>query len=354
MTTLYGFVVRAETPLPNTSPVPIPYAPIEAVPNDPAQIPAIQITALATADADGWFSISVPEEEDIILRSGNKALEFVSINSQETSQVTGVGSTLSTQNPFEVKAVSRIVPGPLCRDVQDGQAVLRFPYTFRSEEPVTVPAGASNYLLSVSGTPLPTEEFQPSSPSQAANTNYFSRNLPDFIAPDGSIAAEWYIFGYLAPKTDPIPLCEGAAGTPGDCSSVTFNLGDVFRYVANTAGDVSKIIVAHKRKISFTGQTRIVFYQQQVARSLRDLRGLLQAIPQTAFTCASVPQSCSTRRVPKKEIVSTLDSLFKTKWPKEIKPIVKSINKLAPKAHSKLLDMLGYYPDSVTTCDNKQ
>jgi len=27
---------------------------------------------------------------------------------------------------------------------------------------------------------------------------------------------------------------------------------------------------------------------------------------------------------------------------------------LAPKARSKLLDMLGYYPDSVTTCDNKQ
>jgi hypothetical protein len=353
MTTLYGFVVRAETPLPNTSPVPIPYAPIEAVPNDPAQIPAIQITALATADADGWFSISVPQEEDIILRSGNKALEFVSINSQETAQVTGVGSTLSTQNPFEIKAVSRIMPGPLCRDVQDGQAVLRFPYTFRSEEPVTVPAGASNYLLSVSGTPLPTEEFQPSSPSQAANTNYFSRNLPDFIAPDGSIAAEWYIFGYLAPKTDPIPLCEGAAGTPGDCSNVTLDLGNVFRYVTDTAGEVSKVIVAHKRNISFTGRTRIVYYRRQVTKSLRELRGLLQSVPKTVFTCANTPQNCSTRRVPKKEIVNTLDSLFTTKWPKEIKPIVKFINKLAPPSRRKLLKMLDNYPDSVTTCDQQ-
>jgi hypothetical protein len=46
-----------------------------------------------------------------------------------------------------------------------------------------------------------------------------------------------------------------------------------------------------------------------------------------------------------------LEVLFQTKWPREIRPVLKSINKLAPAARRRLQAILKEYPDTVVTCE---
>lgn len=309
------------------------------------------VNAVATADADGWFSVTVPEADSVTIKSAAKALKFININGEIVEELTGVASTLTTQNPFYITSKSQIVQGAMCQFTSGGEPYVRFPYTQRIGETLSVLSGSRNYLVSASGTPLPAEEFEPTAEGAADNTTSFSRPLRDFTGADGLVDVEWYLYGSLAPRQDPLPLCESAGELDG-CTVVSLSgLDRVFNEVSTTAINISKRIVSNKSLIRFSGKTRVAFLKKRVAPTLAKLRILLRYIPQTAYTCPVTPASCRTRTIPKKEMLRHLEVLFQTKWPREIRPVLKSINKLAPAARRRLQAILKEYPDTVVTCD---
>jgi hypothetical protein len=311
------------------------------------------MNTVTTADADGWFSIQVPETDTVTIKSAAKALKFIDINGNVVEELSGVASTLTTQNPFYIKSESQIKQGAMCQFTQGGRAYIRFPYTQRTGETLSVTAGSRNYLISESGMQLPVEEFENTGAGQANDSTSFSRPLSDFTAPDGSLTLEWYLYGSLAPRQNPLPFCEGDGELNG-CSTVTISgLDRVFNEISSAASDISRRIVSNKGRISFSGKTRIVFYQRRVAPTLAQLRRVLNSIPASGYVCPVQPSSCSTQTMPKKQILTALEALFKVKWPSELKPVVKSINKLAPPARQRLVALLSEYPDTITTCGDR-
>jgi hypothetical protein len=378
VTTIFGFVVRGETATPTPAAAhaaavgdaarvaestgtpesdqtrtsstattltlkPVPYAEIE--------VESEHLHTVAVADADGAFSIEAPQTDTLTLKSSVPALKFVDINGTPIAEISGDALTLTAQNPFLITAEPQIKQGSMCQFTQNGQAYVRFPYTQRTGEALTVLAGSRNYLISESGTQLPAEQFQTTEVNQSDNTTSFSRPLSEFTAPNGSLTLEWYLYGSLAVREDPLPLCE-AEGELKGCTPVSITgIDRVFNEVLGAATDISRVIVAKRSKVILSGRTRLAFYQGRVAPALARLRGVLNAIPSSAYVCPVQPASCSTRRLPKKEILDSLEFLFKTKWPKNVKPIVKNINKLAPKARKRITDLLNQYPNSITTCN---
>ena len=239
----------------------------------------------------------------------------------------------------------------MCRFMQDGQEFVRFPYTQRSGESLAVLASSRNYLISESGTQLPAEEFQSTEPGQPDNTTSFTRPLNEFRAPNGSLTLEWYLYGSLATHEDPLPICE-AEGELKGCSPVSIRgLDRIFSEVLGTASNISRVIVSKRGKVRISGRTRLAFYQGRVAPTLVKLKRILNSVPASGYTCPIQPSYCSTYTVPKKDIANSLEYLFKTKWPKNVRPIVKNINKLAPPARRRLLNLLSQYPNSITTCN---
>ena len=335
----------AGTPIAEAALKPMPYAQVA--------VESETVNTIATADADGWFSIEVPETDTVTIKSAAKALKFLDINGNVVEELSGVASTLSTQNPFYIKSESQIKQGAMCQFTQGGQAYVRFPYTQRTGETLDVPAGSRNYLVSDSGTQLPVEEFAHTAPNQLDNTTSFSRPLSEFTAPNGTLTLEWYLYGSLAPRQDPLPICEGS-GELNDCTAITISgLDRVFGEVSKAASDISKRILSSRARISFSGKTRVAFYQRRVAPSLAQLRRVLNSVPRTGYVCPVQPSSCTSRTIPKKEMLQSLEFLFRTKWPREIKPIIKSINKLAPPARKRLQALLSQYPDKITTCNGQ-
>jgi hypothetical protein len=334
------------TPAASGTPLqPMPYAEVAVISEN--------LNTVVTADADGWFSITVPETDNVTIKSAAKALKFLDINGQVVEEVTGVASTLTTQNPYYIKSRSQIVQGPMCQFTKGGEAYIRFPYTQRTAETLTVLSGSRNYLIAGSGIPLPAEEFETTAPGNNDDTTSFSRPLRDFVGDNGALEVEWYLYGGLAPRQDPLPVCADS-GNLSQCTAVSLSgLDRVFNEVSSTAVQISKRIVSKKGNIKFTGKTRIAFLKRRAAPNLARLRLLLRLLPTTAYSCPATPTTCQTRTLPKTEMLNYLETLFKTKWPSEIKPAIKGINKLAPPARKRIKAILSEYPDTFVTCDGQ-
>lgn len=308
-----------------------------------------------TADADGFFSITLNQNEAVSFGSGIDALEITKINGQSAESFSGSAGDLSAHNPILLTVRSLISQGELCQAPFDNELHVVFPYTQRSSQNLSVPQGALNYITSASGVPVPPEAFTSTSPDLPDNSENFSRPLRDFIQPDGSLKVEWYLFGSLAPQQSPLPFCE-MRGELGGCQAMSLiTPDDIFRHVVNTALAMGDVVsnAAKTRKVKLNGKTSKLFLMQKTAPELARLRADLRTIPKLAFICPATPSACSTLRIPKKEINARLESILRMKWPKEVKPTVASILKLAPGARLELKRLLDRYPDTVTTCSSR-
>jgi hypothetical protein len=378
MSTIYGFVLRdtntgnatlestgvtdnesgssdaIDTPTAKRDSTPsVSGTPLQPMPYAEVAVTSEHLNTVVTADADGWFSITVPETDNVTIKSAAKALKFIDINGQIVEEVTGLASTLTTQNPYYINSRSQIIQGPMCQYTQGGEAYIRFPYTQRTGETLTVLSSSRNYLIAASGTPVPAEQFESSAAGTEDNTTSFSRPMRDFVGPDGLLDVEWYLYGALAPREEPLPVCPDS-GYLGQCTQISLSgLDRVFNELASTASQISKRIVATKSNIRFTGKTRVAFLKRRAAPNLARLRGLLRLLPPTAYSCPITPTTCNANRLPKTEMLSYLDALFQTKWPKEIKSAVKGINRLAPPARKRMRAILSQYPDTFVTCNDQ-
>jgi hypothetical protein len=110
---------------------------------------------------------------------------------------------------------------------------------------------------------------------------------------------------------------------------------------------------AKAKKVKLRGNVRKAFLVDKAAPELTQLRSHLRSIPKLAFVCSTMPSACVTIKVPKKEITARLESILRMKWPKEIKPTISSIMKVAPGSRRDLKRLLDRYPDSVTTCSSR-
>jgi hypothetical protein len=183
----------------------------------------------------------------------------------------------------------------------------------------------------------------------------FSRPLRDFIQADGSLKVEWYLLGSLAPQQNPLPFCE-MRGELGGCSAAALaDPNEIFRLAVNSALSMADAVTngAKTRKLKLRGSFRKAFLMKKVAPELAQLRAHLRTVPRLAFVCSATPSACVTIKVPKKEINGRLESIFRMKWPKEIRPSASSILKVVPGARREMKRLLDRYPDTVTTCTTR-
>jgi hypothetical protein len=193
------------------------------------------------------------------------------------------------------------------------------------------------------------------SPELPDNSQTFSRPLRDFIQADGSLKVEWNLLGSLAPQQNPLPFCE-MRGELGGCQATSIpDPGDIFRLVLNTTLSMGDAVSndAKARKIKLRGNVRKAFLINKAAPELSQLRSHLRSIPKLAFVCSTTPSACVTIKIPKKEINARLESILRMKWPKEIKPSMASIMKVAPGSRRDMKRLLEGYPDTVTTCSSR-
>ena len=307
------------------------------------------------ADADGYFSITLNQDAAVNFQSGIDALELTRINGQSAESFSGSGLDVSAHNPILITARSRIAQGYLCQAPFDDELHILFPYTNRFDATLSVPHGTLNYITSASGTPVPLEQFEPSGIDVADDSTSFSRPLRDFIQPDGSLKVEWYLFGSLAPQQSPLPYCEMRGELGGCYAALLADPNDIFRHVVNSALSMSTIVAdaAKAGKIKLRGDIRKAFLMEKVAPELARLRALLRSVPRLAFICGSTPSACAAIKVPKKDITARLESILRMKWPKQIKPTMSSLTKIAPAARREMKRLLDRYPDTVTTCSSR-
>lgn len=330
-----------ETPPPGATP--LPFAPL------------VVASQTVQADSDGYFALSVNQDAVINFQPGIEALEFTRINGQSASSFSSSASELSAQNPIFITARSRITQGQLCQAPFNDELHVLFPFTQRYGSSLSVPSGALNYLTSASGAPIPPEEFEPTLPEIVDDSTSFSRPLREFLQPDGTLKVEWYLLGSLAPQQDPLPFCE-MRGELGGCSAASLaDPNEIFRLAVNSALAMGDAVTkaAKARKIKLRGNFRKAFLMTKVAPELAQLRAHLRSIPRLAFVCSSAPSACVTIKVPKKEINERLESIFRMKWPKEVKPSASSILKVVPGARRDMKRLLDRYPDTVTTCSSR-
>lgn len=307
------------------------------------------------ADADGYFSLSVSQDAVINFQPGIDALEFIKINGQSAESFSSSGLEVSAQNPIIITARSRVTQGQLCQAPFNDEMHILFPYTQRYGSTLFVPSGALNYITSASGTPLPQEEFESTLPAMSDDSTSFSRPLRDFIQADGSLKVEWYLLGSLAPQQNPLPFCE-MRGELGGCSAAALaDPNEIFRLAVNSALSMADAVTsaAKARKLKLRGSFRKAFLMNKVAPELAQLRAHLRTVPRLAFVCSATPSACVTIKVPKKEINERLESIFRMKWPKEVKPSAASILKVVPGARREMKRLLDRYPDTVTTCSSR-
>jgi len=330
-----------ETPPPGATP--LPYAPL------------VIASRTVSADADGFFSVTLNQDEAVSFAPGIDALDLTSINGQSAEDFAGSSTELSARNPILITARSRIIQGELCQAPFDQELHVLFPFTHRSSGHISVPQGALNYITSASGAPQPPEDFTATSPELPDNSQSFSRPLRDFIQPDGSLKVEWYLLGSLAPQQNPLPFCEMRGGLGGCQAASLSDPGDIFRLVLNTTLSMGDTVArdAKARKIKLRGNLRKPFLMEKAAPELTQLRSHLRSIPKLAFVCSTTPSACVTIKIPKKEINARLESILRMKWPKEVKPSIASILKVAPGARRDLKRLLDRYPDTVTTCSSR-
>jgi hypothetical protein len=291
-----------------------------------------------------------------------KAIKLEKIADTPTEVLSGSG--LEVENIanlrggfIDIIASRRVNPEPLCRVFDSGLGVeaLRFPFTNRYSQSLSVPSEGLNSISSPSGVPYPPASFGSTDLALPAGHLGFTWPLEYFTWFDPTrneeiVSATWRLIGkevFVSQSVGEIPICQ-QSGQYGDCAPLSSSLVNrVYEQAFSSVTVLGNEAMRLKKKGIWrpTGRVRAPHYTV-AGNSLRAIRGLLR-LPADSLVCASsTPQSCRQVEIQKAELQRQLDRIFKTKLPRELR----SLLKLIPRERKKFQAELRKLPDRYVTC----
>jgi hypothetical protein len=276
----------------------------------------------------------------------------VSVNGHPLDELPRDARSLSTHNPLLIEVRSKIIPGRICQFIQNDQIFLRFPYTQRSGETLRVPPGFLNELAPRSTQARPPSEFEPTLALQEVSSTSFSIRLDELGDIGTTESPRWRILGADTPNTSHYPMCEEQSFLSSCGTYSITGLERIFQLTARTAAATFREIVRARRykTISLTGRNRKPIELVKAAPRLAQVRSILRSIPRLGFECPTTPTRCGTFTFPKKELLETMEKLFRGPWPKQVRRAVARVQQLAPGSRQRLQNLLNEYPNSMTVC----
>ncbi len=341
---IQGIVITENTPLPWA---PVKFGVIEA-----------------TAGPEGEFSIIMPSLQDASVASGLEALEILDFNGEKMEVLPGSAAEIEAfaqarGSELIINALSRVIPGPMCRtfSTENGEELLRFPYTNRYTKQLEVSSSSLNSVWSVSGTPAPASIFDSSDPSLPDDYFGFEWPLAHFTWTDSNnqlqVSGMWKILGkqsQVEGLVSDIPLCS-VMGSIADCNEIPQSLSNrIFEQALKTVTNLSRASVKAKKNGKWRpkGAFRTPFFKNS-ARSLAAIRSILRQLPSKRYICPTeVRAQCTSQSFPKKQLYDEFENILKVKLPSGLKHLVKTY----PQERKAFLAELAKHPGTFITCSN--
>lgn len=317
---------------------------------------------VATSDENGSISVSLPRDSQADISSALKAIKLEKIADTPTEVLPGraldVESIANQHGGFiDIIASRRVNPEPLCRVFDSGLGVdaLRFPFTNRYGESLSVPFEGLNSISSPSGVPYPSASFGSTDLSVPAGHLGFTWPLEYFTWFDPArnqeiVSATWKLIGKEVSVSQPvqdIPICQ-QSGQYGGCTPLDGSLANrVYQQAFSSVTVLSNEAMRLRKKGIWrpTGKVRTPHYSV-AGNALREIRALLRLPPDSLVCPNYTPQSCRQVEIQKAELLRQLDRIFKTKLPRELR----SLLRLIPGERKQFQAELRKLPDRYVTC----
>jgi hypothetical protein len=290
----------------------------------------------ATTDVNGEITTSLVTNENYTVSTGLDALSFLPLYDS--------GAGFGARSPVTIEAQRLItsLESP-CRIVIGGLPNIYFTSVNSSDRTLTVPLDNPqlNSMLSVTGEAVPPESFAPGTNGFAIPESYFQR--------DGVLNGVWKFLGQDITVSSAPAICADR-GVPGSCQLIDpVVLRDPFEHTRQTIIKLTNQSIAAARAGRWkgaNGQFSVPFLTRG-AKALAAMERSFKDSTLQNFVCEVTPQSCMTRRTPKKQMIAAFKKVFEGKVPRGLEHIV-SRKKKEIAAFEKLIAAL---PDSYTTCE---
>ncbi len=337
-----GVVFREQTPLPGA--------------------PLFFGTVEVTAGPDGEFAVDAKSDEDASVSSALPAMQILSFNGEEQEVLEGNGQEIADfagarGGQLVIEVTGRITPEPLCRTFssENGQEVLRFPYTHRYSEDLEVESQQLNTLWSPDGVAAPPRMFMRSDTNLPPGYFGFEHPMTSFVWLDTEgrerVNALWRIVGAeqaVDSLKDDVVWCT-VSGEFDGCIEFSAEMNNrIFAQMVSTVSKLSRAAVRAKTKGLWRpkGKLRIP-YHARAALSLRTIRQILNGLLPNRYICSgAAPPRCVTATYPKIELLQQFDSFLKVKLPKGLQHLVR----LYPAERKAFIVELNKQPDRYVSC----
>ncbi len=318
--------------------------------------------ATITAGPEGQFEVAVDLQADASVSSGLKALMIRSFNGQEMEVLSGTGQQViqfvaTYGPPLEIDMIGRIRQEDICRTYGSvaGEEILRFPYTNRYSENLSVEAESLNTLYSITGQAAPVGEFL-RSPEGAPEGYYgFEWPIEHFLWQDGAgrerLYAIWKLLGKEVSvnslKND-VPFCELNGAIVG-CEELSDAMDNrIFQQVVSSVTALNIAAVNAKRAGLWrpVGRFRTPYFAR-AGRALKAIRLILRNLLPNRYLCPDpTPPQCVVVRYPKAELLAQFDSILRVRLPKGLE----RLPKMYPALRRDFIAELNKQPNAYISC----
>lgn len=289
----------------------------------------------ASTDVNGEVKTSLLNGESYTVSSGLDALSF--------SPLYNTGGGFAARSPVLIEA-ERLITSvePPCRILIGGNPNIYFSSVNSTDRTLTVPLSESmlNSIYSVSGGAVPAESFAP--------------GTSGFVVPEGhfqdvdGLRGVWKFLGLEIPVSSSPSVCVDR-GVPGECMPIdSAVLRSPFEYTRTLVVKMAQQAIAAAKSGKWKGSQggfRIPFLARG-AVALATMEKAFKDSKDQNFVCEITPQSCVTKRVPKREMKAAFRKLFEGKVPRGLEHITAHKDRELS-AFDRYLRTL---PDTYTSC----
>jgi len=305
----------------------------------------------------------VPKDQDASVSSGLEALKILDFNGEEKEVLPGTGIeisefAMSRGEELVINAISRIIPGQMCRTFseENGQEMLRFPFTNRYFKQLEVSSRLLNTIWSVTGDASPASVFDASTEELPDDYYGFEWPISNFTWIDSDsqekVSAIWRILGKQVTTESlrsEIPFCSEPDSLI-DCNKIPVSLRNrIFEQAVSTVSGISRGAVKAKKTGRWKpkGKFRLPYLIKRAADALSSIRGILQGLPRNHYVCSTPARPpCQQQKFPKASLLLQFENILKVKLPPELK----HLRKKYPAERKAFIQELNKYPDTFTSC----
>lgn len=290
----------------------------------------------ASTDVNGEISASLINSQAYTVTTGLEALSFAPLYD------TGGGFAARSPVLIEAERLVTSIESP-CRIVIDGLPNIYFSSVNSTDRTLTVPLTETllNSIHSVTGGAVPGEAFAP-------GTSGFAVPESHFQDVDG-LRGVWKFLGLEIPVTSALSVCVDR-GVPGECMPIdSAVLRSPFEYTRTVVVKMARQAIAAAKSGRWKGSSGgfSIPFLSRGASALATMEKAFRDSKEQNFVCEIAPQSCVTKRVPKREMKAAFKKLFEGKVPKGLEHITARKNKELA-AFERYLRTL---PDTYTSCE---